>query len=234
MLMEPMPAVLEALEHIPECSGREAVLVFGSHARRQANAWSDVDLLIIGPKINRAYRECSGFSLDLICETRDSVLEKLKKQDRVNNHFLLNILSEAEVIWDPREVGRSLKESAGRIWTEGPAALSAAEARQAERAIQLMLRSAKAEPERLCTYNVEQRTLCRMRLDQVVSRAIYLFFKARRRWTSSFPQTVLWAKQQEPPLYQLWKCYAEQPLEEAPAAAAAVVQYTVRCLRAIG
>ena len=229
----PVTRALEALIEIPECSDRVAVLVFGSHARGQSGAWSDVDLLVIGGAVDRVYRDVPGLSLDVICETRDNVREKLKKQDRQNNHFLLNILIEAALVWDPTDVGRSLKERAGRQWGRGPEALKPDEARQAARALVLMLRSAKAEPERLRTYTAEQRRLCRMRLDQVVSRAIYLHFKARRRWTSSFPQTVAWLKLKEPALYALWRRYTELRLDEAQPSAAAVVEFTLECLREI-
>lgn len=230
----PVALALAALHSIPECSGHTAVLLFGSHARGGACTSSDVDLLVIGPVIDRLYKEHPGFSLDLICETRESVLEKLKKHDHWNNHFLLNILTDAVLLSDTAGIGVGLIDTARTRRERGPQALTAIEAKQAGRAIAIMLRSAKAEPERIGAYTQEGRALCRMRLDQIVSRSIYLNFKARRRWSSSFPHAVAWIGQSEPELYRLWLQYAHTPLEGARDAAAEIVQFTLQCLLEAG
>lgn len=203
-----------------------AILLFGSYASNAQRPGSDVDLLVItAGKPHRIYRDWPEVSVDMIIETQKSAHKKLQINDEWNNNFLMNILVSSVIIRDHDDVASSLIEEARMKWRAGPPIFSRKEAVRASRAIQKMLRSAKADGDRIADLSREGKVLCRMRLDQVVNRSFYLCFKAKRRWASSFPRSVAWIKADEPDLYRLWLEYVDSPLENRQPVAAKIVDF---------
>jgi predicted nucleotidyltransferase len=227
-------AVQLALQHAEQLEvvrQSHAILLFGSYAVNAQGPGSDVDLFIIGDKRRRIYRDWPEISVDFIIETQKSAWRKLETDNEWNNNFLLNILINAIIIRDHEDVASSLIKEAKRKWQAGPPALSHKEAVRASRALQRMLHSAKADEQRIASLSHEGRVMCRMRLDQVVNRTLYLCFKAKQRWASSFPHSVAWIKKEDPDLYGLWLEYTDAPLDKAQPIVARIVEL---CLGQLG
>ncbi len=229
------PAVAQAMRHaerLPSLRPGDAILLFGSYARKLQREGSDVDLLVIGhAKPAHSFYDGDDVSVDILTETETSVHKKLGKTDEWNNNFMLNVLSDAVILKDPLGVATSLARQAETQRRAGPPAMSPGDASRAQDAIQLMLRSAKAGRERWARLTPEGRLLCKMRLDQVVSRCFYLMYKAKRRWTTSFPLLVAKAELEEPKLYGLWSEYVGAAPEDARSTVEKIVRLCLCELR---
>ena len=100
-----------AIERIQELADRiarefepEKIILFGSHARGDANEDSDVDLLVILPFEGKSYykaaeirwRVSPGFGVDLLVRTPEDVERRLALGD----FFVLDIMEEGKVLYE--------------------------------------------------------------------------------------------------------------------------------------
>lgn len=223
---EPVREALAYAQQLEAAQDCHAILLFGSYAQGTQRPGSDVDVLIISTsEINHIYHNWAEVSVDIVFETQESIRKKLDIRDQWNNNFMLNLLNDAVIVKDSGGIATSLSKEARRRRLAGPPLISRNYAAQARRALQLMLRSAKTNGEHTYPLSRERQVLSRMRLDQVVNRSFYLVFKAKGRWTSSFPRLVTQIQAEEPELYSLWLAYIDSAPSDAPRVVARIVDY---------
>jgi len=97
--------VLAALEPLLRRQRARAAYVFGSHARGDADEYSDIDLIIVAPSERpfvdrfRDYLPAianAGIGIDLLVYTPEE-FERLQREDRA---FLVNALAEARLVYE--------------------------------------------------------------------------------------------------------------------------------------
>ena len=99
----------------PDC---DALLLFGSHARREATVESDIDAFVILRNLPRCYHQTrvhAGATLDLHiydCEGLATALEAQRRTRMV--HFAISLIM-GDVLWDHSRALERLRRSAQRI-----------------------------------------------------------------------------------------------------------------------
>jgi predicted nucleotidyltransferase len=102
----PMKTIRAIVKHIAERFDPEQIILFGSHAYGQPNAWSDVDLMVvmdtpIGKEFEKSLeiRESLpslNFGLDVVVRSR-KVIEKRKK---LGDWFLVDVTEKGKVLYE--------------------------------------------------------------------------------------------------------------------------------------
>ena len=97
--------IQEMVRRIVEAVHPDKIILFGSHARGEAGPDSDVDLLIIAPSEELAYRrvlpayhavEGMGVAKDLIWRTP----EEIEDWKNVRSHLISRALREGKVLYE--------------------------------------------------------------------------------------------------------------------------------------
>ncbi|MFI5341085.1 MAG: nucleotidyltransferase domain-containing protein [Candidatus Methylomirabilales bacterium] len=97
-----------AVERLQQKIHVQQAILFGSHARGEADVWSDVDLVVISPDFSRmSHRKIMdllvevALAVDLSVEIRPYTLEDLKEARPTN--FLGHILAAGRVVYKDGE-----------------------------------------------------------------------------------------------------------------------------------
>lgn len=122
----PLYVVQELLES--RYQGAEVIFLAGSVVRGEANAYSDVDLVVVYPKVERAYRE-SFFHRNWPVEAFVHDLETLRhfflEVDRpMGSGSLAEMVNEGLEVPAPSEFSDRLKGVAREVLADGPPALT--------------------------------------------------------------------------------------------------------------
>lgn len=100
--------VRRTIEHLQRRVRVRLAVLFGSHARGEADAWSDVDLAVISPDFARmSHRKVMDLLVETVLETDSSVeirpyTPRNLKEARPTN-FLGHILAEGKVVYKDGE-----------------------------------------------------------------------------------------------------------------------------------
>jgi predicted nucleotidyltransferase len=98
-------ALAEMVKRIRDAVDPERVILFGSHARGEGTAESDVDLLIVAPsdlprwkRTPPIYRLLAGLGVpkDIVWWTR----EEIEQWRGVRSHFIITVLREGKVLYE--------------------------------------------------------------------------------------------------------------------------------------
>lgn len=205
-----------------------ALIAYGSRVSREADAHSDLDVLVVEYDRNSAPAQetvqLQGVEIDVTRVGSNVLLKGLRGRSRHNNNWFLNALRECRIYGDRDGDARRLQAMAEGIWKEGPQALTAKQLEGGRAGLLRLLDSAK----KLCAradMSPEAARLARMRCDQVVAQSIYLSYCVRRRWTTSFHRLIDRCKVDYPELYGLWLQYVRSAEhEEAVSAAKRIVE----------
>lgn len=184
------------------------IIIVGSWARRTADAASDLDLIVIrkaGPMVDEC-KEIGNLKIDVCYGTFGQLKRRLTRIDRSNNNFLLNALRTGVIHTDKDGSAVALKTEAEMIWIDGPNAMTAGERVETDRALHRLLRSVEKLSMR-AQNSREAQLLFEIRCHQVVVRAIYVYHRARRLWTSGLPQMLEHPSPLAPEVRRLWERY---------------------------
>jgi predicted nucleotidyltransferase len=104
MELSSLPAIRKFGRRIGTEFGADRVILFGSHARGDANEDSDVDLLVILPFRGRSVDQAvrihlelrPPFPVDLIVRTPQAIQRRL----RMGDYFIQSILDEGKVVYE--------------------------------------------------------------------------------------------------------------------------------------
>ena len=100
--------IRRTIEHLQRRVRVQQAVLFGSHARGEADAWSDVDLAVISPDFARmSHRKVMDLLVETVLETDSSVeirpyTPRDLKEARPTN-FLGHILAEGKVVYKDGE-----------------------------------------------------------------------------------------------------------------------------------
>ena len=125
----PLYVVQELLD--TRYQGANVIFLAGSVIRGEANAHSDVDIVVAFPRVEAAYRE-SFFHRDWPVEAFVHDAETMRhfflEVDRpIGSASLAEMVSEGHEVPGPSELSTRLKELAQQVIAEGPSALSESE-----------------------------------------------------------------------------------------------------------
>lgn len=204
---ELLARVIEAVDDPEVTTG---IILYGSRARAEDGAASDIDLIMVqryGPMVEHS---CTvlGAELDVCRGTLADLRQRLKREDPLNNNFLLNALHEGIIYRDRTGCARALAADAEIMWAQGPAAASPAEVAATRKGLQRMLLAA-TRLTRKAPASREAALIAEMRCHQVLIQSVYLYYRVRRRWTAGFPQMLERLKAEGSPLYDYWEQYVE-------------------------
>lgn len=209
----------------------DAVLLFGSYESAKQDSQSDVDLILIHPsRVFQMLVRADDLTIDVVCDTFEGFRNRLNASQPDNNNFILNILLSSKILVASSDKARKLQDEAREVYSHGPPGLSDADAAVARNALIRMKLSAEHLSARAVKSD-EDAAFARFKMDRLVLRTIYLYFKAKRQWTSSFHATARSLKAPFPDLYELWLGYvAAASARDAFAFASAMVDIVLAAL----
>lgn len=115
--------------------GAEAIFVAGSVVRGEASTYSDLDLVVVFPKVEAAYRDSfmhREWPVEALVHDPETIRYFLENVDRqVGRATLANMISEGHEVPNSTPFGDELKSLAKAVLREGPPALSAEEVEDA-------------------------------------------------------------------------------------------------------
>lgn len=103
--MEPLEEFLGVLQPLLRRQGAKAAYVFGSYARGTADAWSDVDVLIVAPSARPAVERFKDYLPAILASPRPveffvytpEEFERMRAEERP---FLMHALEGAKLIYE--------------------------------------------------------------------------------------------------------------------------------------
>jgi hypothetical protein len=109
--------------------GAEAIFVAGSVVRGEASTYSDLDLVVVFPKVKAAYRESfthKGWPVEAFIHDEETIRYFFNHVDRpIGRGTLADMIIEGHEVPGPTPLTESLKSYANEIIKEGPPALTA-------------------------------------------------------------------------------------------------------------
>jgi predicted nucleotidyltransferase len=222
---------LVALQARADLKNLLGVIVFGSHATGQANSQSDLDCIVISDYVvRREYHQQDCLAIDLIISTELHIRKAIQKKSKSNNNFYVDALANGIVVVNRSPVICALVSECRQLYSAGPPSMSAAQAALALEELQAVLRAAKGARLDDHDLSAEQRLLTRIRLDQVVRRAITTKLRLERQWSSTLPQNIQSLRGLQCPLLGYWENYVASQRDDIACAriAAAMVDVVAR------
>jgi predicted nucleotidyltransferase len=170
-----------------------ALVAYGSRVAGEADAHSDLDLLVLeydrNAKPIQAKMEVQGVDVDIARVGFNILLKGIRSRSRNNNNWFLSALRQCCIYGDRDGEGRRLRAVAQDVWKQGPPAPTAKQLAAARAGLlrqqdstQKLCKRANASPEAV--------RLARMRCDQLAAQAIYQFYWVRCEWTTSLHRAV--------------------------------------------
>ncbi len=108
--------------------GAEAIFVAGSVVRGEASTYSDLDLVVIFPRVEAAYRDSfthRGWPVEALVHDPETIRYFFENVDRhIGRATLADMISEGHEIPGPTPLTENLKSLAGATLREGPPALT--------------------------------------------------------------------------------------------------------------
>ena len=103
--MDPLAPLLDALRPLLRQHGAKAAYIFGSWARGEADASSDVDLVIVAPSALPAVERFKDYLPAILASPRPVELfvytpEEFERMRDEERPFLMNALEEAKLIYE--------------------------------------------------------------------------------------------------------------------------------------
>jgi predicted nucleotidyltransferase len=122
----PLYVVQELLES--RYVGAKVIFLAGSVIRGEANAYSDVDLVVVFPRVERAYRESfyhRTWPVEAFVHDPDTMRHFFLEVDRpIGSSSLAEMVSEGLEVPSESDFSRDLKQLARQVISEGPPAMS--------------------------------------------------------------------------------------------------------------
>jgi len=103
--VDPLEPLLSALRPLLSQHGAKAAYLVGSWARSEADAWSDVDLVIIAPSTRPAVERFKDYLPAILASPRPVDLfvytpEEFERMRAEERPFLMHALEEAKLIYE--------------------------------------------------------------------------------------------------------------------------------------
>jgi len=189
------------------------ILLHGSRAAGTADSLSDFDVLCTvrahcGQR--REFIPFGGVYIDLYCSSPEVLQRRLNSFYPNNNNFLLNALTRGRILLDRSGHLTRLAHLARQKREAGPAAMS-------EEDSVLMwqqIRSALGSVERSLVRSRDSAAhlgLARIRCAEIFSKIVYAHCVEQRRWTSSLPSVLEWAREHSPELHRVSLLFLTAP-----------------------
>jgi hypothetical protein len=187
------------------------IVIHGSRAvSNKVDRMSDLDVVLIesaGLFTNDTVH-FPVISVDILRGTPEQLRKGLKTFDPLNNNWLLNSLKFGMIHREGDRHASNLATEAAEVWENGPPPMSLEEYTASHFALNRMLSTARKRSARFAvcpdlSFAAQKLT------NQVAIRAIYLYYRVRRIWTSGLTHLLERISTDEPTLYSLWTKYRD-------------------------
>lgn len=191
-------------EHLDAGNSLLALLLFGSRVSGAADVDSDYDILAI-TRFHQPSRVivADEMTLDVIFGSPVQFQRKMQHRSINNDNFTLNNFAVSSILWDPDGMAERMRRRAKQEYAEGPRALEAKEAAEVARALKKMLRVVASRIQR-SQRSPEENLLNIFRIEEIVAKAIFAYFRAEREWTQAFYKVVREQLPGHVRLHELW------------------------------
>lgn len=211
----------------------QAIVLFGSCARQTQRPQSDIDVLLISKRIRfRDVIASHPYDIDLLVTPAAKLQADLVKKHKFNNNLVMDIFRQCTILQDTDQIAGRLMQQASALFEQGPVAMSPGEAERAQHELKAGKVALGQMLRKFDSASLQDRALAQMRQDQIVKQAFYLYFKARRQWSSAFHKLIEQCQREGSPQMAAWQRYVAADVfsGERQAALNAIIDCTLDAL----